>query len=170
MTTINNDDIKDIINDTKELRKYLVNKVNDHNEIIIKNVDSNTRNLIYRQMYKPLDFEKIKNEENIDNSIKIFNINNEKNNEENTEDNVTDPTYSEGINEESNESIEEDESYTEDYEERLDKLENMLSIMIKQNDIYTKKIMYRINMLLSINIIGWSWLILLTPTKVSITY
>ena len=184
--------------DNKNLREKLMQLVNDNKIIIVKGLSSAQRHTVYRQMYYPLKFEKIM--ENDDTNIKIYNykikdkkkMNEENKNEENkneenkksdedSEPSDEDSEYSSTSNTESytdsTESTEfsdtEDDSYNTDEEDGLTKIENMTSQFLEQsNDMmkYIKSIKKTTNFILFFNIIGWIIFYMLDHEHLTVYY
>ncbi len=177
------------------LREKLMKLVNEHKIIIVKGLNSAERYMIYRQMYYPLKFEKIIQNDNQDNTdIRIYNCKiKQKETEKETkketkETKETEKTKkkikkedeyiledSENSEEENSsdseyeESESEEDSYITEEDEQLTRLENIGSqIMEKMNENNNNinKTKRRINLVILINIIGWIIFCMLDPVRI----
>lgn len=188
------EDIMDEINDRSALRAKLLSMVEQHKILHVTGLSSAQRHLIYSQMYYPLKFEKIGNEEG-DPVIKIFN-NKKKNTAErsNTERVAPDTSFVEvpEENRENNDEDEEDEdseedeedsdeeeesgssyeeSYVTDYEENFEKLENMSSQIVElTNKVISdvNSIRFYVRMLFVFNVMGWVLFYCMDPVRIVI--
>ena len=176
--------------DKNNLREKLIQLVHDYKIIVVRGLNSSQRYIIYRQMYYPLKFEKIVNEDdnkNIDVRIynyKIKNIkeenknktNDKKNKETNNEDEFVLQEESEEENEDSSKSVSEseevedsDDSYFTDEEEQLVRLEDIGSQILDKvanNEKNISRTKNRVNLVILFNIIGWITLYLLDPVRI----
>ena len=171
--------------DNKNLREKLMQLVNDHKIIIVKGLSSAQRHTVYRQMYYPLKFEKIiqNDEENTD--IRIYNCKikqkekkqtkqtNERNEEKTEETKNEDEYILEDSEEESSVDFEyeseSDDSYLTEEDEQLTRLEDIGSQILERVVKNEKKIdrtRGRVNLVILFNIIGWVMLYALDPVRV----
>jgi hypothetical protein len=188
VNVVHYEDIMDEINDRSALRTKLIRMVEQHKILHITGLSSAQRHLIYSQMYYPLKFEKIANEEG-DPVIKIFNSkkkntaersHNERvapdtsfvevpaeNREKGEEDDEDDEGKGEESEEDSGSSYE--ESYVTDYEENFEKLENMSSQIVDlTNNVITdvKSIRFYVRMLFVFNVMGWALFYCMDPVRI----
>ena len=179
--------------DNNNLREKIMQLVHDHNIIVVRGLNSSQRHIIYRQMYYPLKFEKIINEDdnkNID--VRIYNYkiknskeenknktNDKKNKETKNEDEFVLQEESEEENDDSSQCVSEldkseeldesDDSYFTDEEEQLTRLEDIGSQILEKAVNNEKKIdrtANRVNLVILFNIIGWITLYLLDPVRI----
>jgi len=179
--------------DNKNLREKLMELVNDNKIIIVKGLSSAQRHTIYRQMYYPLKFEKIiqNDEENTD--IRIYNCKikqkekkqtkqTNETNEEKTEETKNEDEYILEDSEETSSShseeessgdseykSESDDSYLTEEDEQLTRLEDIGSQILERVVKNEKKIdrtRGRVNLVILFNIIGWVVLYILDPVRV----
>lgn len=188
---IHYEDIMEEIDDRSALRAKLLSMVEQHKILHVTGLSSAQRHLIYSQMYYPLKFEKISNEEG-DPVIKIFN-NKKKNTAErsNTERVAPDTSFievtkededKEGDEEEDEDSEEYDEdsdeehsgssyeeSYITDYEENFEKLENMSSQIVELTNkviLDVNSIRFYVRMLFVFNVMGWALFYCMDPVRI----
>ena len=180
---------EDIMEDIEKenLREKLITLVKEHGPIKVIGLSSRMRYLIYKEMYHPLKFEKIidEEEENKITNIKIYNYTiktrNETTNVEETPIGIERTNANENTNEDdfvlsdNDESDNENETeicsssdYTESYitdeEEYNVKLENLMSQCLEKISSNKKILIWannKVNILLILNIIGWMSLYLL---------
>ena len=183
------EDLMDNFNNNN-LREKLIQLVHDYKIIVVRGLNSSQRYIIYRQMYYPLKFEKIVNEDdnkNID--VRIYNYkiknskeenknktNDKKNKETNNEDEFILQEESEEENEDSSQSVSEseevedsDDSYFTDEEEQLVRLEDIGSQILDKvanNEKNISRTKNRVNLVILFNIIGWITLYLLDPVRI----
>jgi len=176
---------KDLVENFKNnnMREKLMELVDIHKTILIKDLSSSQRHIIYRQMYYPLKFEKIINEneeKNID--IKIYNgkIKKKENNKINKE--KTGKTEEEYILEDSEQSDEEstsdseyesesEDSYLTDEDEQLTRVEDIGSQILEKTIKSEKKIdrsITRLNFIIILNII--CCIIVYTLDNIEVSY
>lgn len=166
--------------DDNNLRSKLLELVNEHKIIIIKGFNSAERYMIYRQMFYPLNFEKIIVSEDGKNNthIRVYNCKikqkenktNMKKREETKEikkeeDYILDESEQ---SEEENNCSDTDNSYITDEDEQLTKLEDIGSQILEKvskNEYKIDRIRSNINLVILFNIIGWIIFYIMDPVR-----
>ena len=177
-------DLAEVIEDSSKLKEYLNSLFDKDNiSVLIKNLSSNHRHLIYKQMTNSYKFEKIKEiDENISIKIKMNKQNKKRKilQEQEQEQESDNSSYSEDTNnsDESYVPTDSEDSEEEEYNNEKISREYLQLILDIENKTIEKleiieeninKSVTRTNLLILISIIGWVLLLTLDPVKLIIT-
>lgn len=180
---------EDIMN--KNLREELIDLVRKHKIIYLKGLNSSQRYQIYRQMYHPLSFEKIEIDDD-DKVIKVYDKTKKEKMEEEETEIINREEESEGESEEESEreseresegdseeesdndyesESTEDDSYNTEELDKIEKLENMLEMVINNQGNINKNIQkmnVKINVGIILTIICWGIFLYIDPVRLII--